>query len=198
MDTPNTQPNQEPQTISPKSSKKHKWPKIILIIGVLVALSTYALWFYVVRWPVYQVALNDQREGQERYDAMIQMWKEDIYGGDTPEETYEMFADAVRKKDIDLAMKYVYIPERERVQRFFDEKIKNNELDDYIQNDLLPIEKMGKYEKGDYIYLTYEKYVPLHTIDIEGRQMPAGGFVSSFEIQLAKNTHTNKWKISSP
>jgi hypothetical protein len=46
-----------------------------------------------------------------------QRYKEDKFGGKTPEETYEMFLDALRKKDIELASKYFVLDKQDEYKK---------------------------------------------------------------------------------
>ncbi|MEI6296802.1 MAG: hypothetical protein WCO84_04130 [bacterium] len=82
---------------------------IIVVILLFVFASITALGIY---WPqireykysleakIYQERLDNERKELE--DAQ----KADTFGGKTPEETFDMFLDALKKKDIELASKY--------------------------------------------------------------------------------------------
>ena len=44
--------------------------------------------------------------------ALSKPYREDVYGGKTPEETWALFLDALKKKDVELASKY-FVPEKQ-------------------------------------------------------------------------------------
>jgi len=46
-----------------------------------------------------------------------QRYKNDKYGGKTPEETYAMFLEALKKKDIELASKYFTLDKQEQYKK---------------------------------------------------------------------------------
>lgn len=67
----------------------------------LIMILAVAGIYYAVNWyrdPV-RIALKNQRIIEDAY-------RNDTYGGKTPQETLNMFIDALRKGDIDLASKY--------------------------------------------------------------------------------------------
>ena len=71
---------------------------------VLISLGFGAL--YVIRSyiPEYQA--------RKAYEKIIEGYKNDPYGGETPEETMKLFIEALKKGDIELASKY-YIWDRQ-------------------------------------------------------------------------------------
>jgi hypothetical protein len=50
-----------------------------------------------------------------------QKFKDDKYGGKTPEETYTMFLEALKKKDIELASKYFVLEKQEEYKKVLQE-----------------------------------------------------------------------------
>lgn len=58
---------------------------------------------------------------QRLADKMSAPYKNDKYGGKTPEETFDLFLDALRKEDIELASKYFVIPRRESWEKTLQE-----------------------------------------------------------------------------
>lgn len=59
-----------------------------------------------------QDKLSAYRE-QKQLEEMAKPYKNDKYGGATPEETFDLFIAALKKEDIDLASKYFVIPKQE-------------------------------------------------------------------------------------
>lgn len=77
-------------------------------IGVVVIAFLILYLGYVVGWEAKHYLDNWKmlRKVETFNNAIIQMFKNDTYGGKTPEETYNLFVDALKKQDVDLAVKY--------------------------------------------------------------------------------------------
>ena len=76
------------------------------MIIVLVFGSIYYLNYY-----------NSPEQKALRYYADLEkQYAEDTYGGKTPEETLQLFIDALKAGDIDLASKYFVVEEREKTK----------------------------------------------------------------------------------
>ncbi|MDP3726639.1 MAG: hypothetical protein Q8R36_05635, partial [bacterium] len=73
----------------------------LLGVGVLYALS------------FFDPARKQERLAREKLEELKQQYEQDIYGGDTPEETLKLFIDALKKEDIDLAAKYFVLDKQE-------------------------------------------------------------------------------------
>jgi len=56
------------------------------------------------------------RKAQNEYEALKKLYEEDAYGGKTPEETLALFIDALKKGNTDLATKYVFIDDQDKVR----------------------------------------------------------------------------------
>ncbi len=89
-------------------TKKKIWP---IVVATVVLLLLIGGWFV---WNNY-LSPNAQRQRQlqeniDKYNSFISTFeaamKADTYGGKTPQETLNMFIDALKKGDIDLASKY--------------------------------------------------------------------------------------------
>ncbi|MBU3934604.1 hypothetical protein KKC00_01435, partial [Patescibacteria group bacterium] len=75
--------------------------KIIIIIFLGLAV------FYLGCEAGYQIKyrlelLKNYREMEKFNQAIIDMFKADTYGGKTPEETFNMFVEALKNEDVDL------------------------------------------------------------------------------------------------
>lgn len=70
--------------------------------GALVLVGLGLLFLYApVYWQRYQV--------DRAIFELERPYREDIYGGKTPEETFDMFLGAMREGDLDLASKYFVV-----------------------------------------------------------------------------------------
>jgi hypothetical protein len=86
-------------------------------IGFLVIMVLVGGGYFV--WERYlSPVAKANRETQKNYEKYLtwqanyeKAMKEDIYGGKTPEETLQMFIDALKKEDIELASKYFALEE---------------------------------------------------------------------------------------
>ncbi|MFA5878062.1 MAG: hypothetical protein WC845_01720 [Candidatus Staskawiczbacteria bacterium] len=89
--------------------------KIIRVI--VIAILGLAL-FYLGGEAGYQVKYRLEQwknyRAMERFNqSIIDMLKGDTYGGETPEATFNMFVEALKNEDVDLAVKYfVMDPDR--------------------------------------------------------------------------------------
>ncbi|MBU1557850.1 hypothetical protein KKC45_02715 [Patescibacteria group bacterium] len=158
---------------------KKLWFRIVLILlvvfGILYWLGIIGFWVsdikgYLKDWSDnrYMQSLEDKSAELER------LYKEDIYGGDTPEETLSLFIKALENKDLELASKYYIIEKQDEAL----ETLRNmSNLDFYIK--LLNSEKEGYRVVNDYMY----------NIDfyLDGEQVNVEEFIL--------NQETNKWKI---
>ena len=118
---------------------------------------------------LYQQALNDWVEKQ----------KKDTYGGNTPQETWNMFIDALEKGDVELASKYFVVGKQDAWIANLKNIKKNNQLD-FMISDLSENYKLTGYTKAnDFRYVKKDD-----------------GIVIA-EVVLVLNEYTNKWKIES-
>ena len=174
---------------------------------ILVLLAGGVLWFVNGGMPKIYSYINNLRENWEVRKLQAQWekpYREDTYGGKTPEETYDMFLDALRKGDTTLASKYFVVDEQEVWLKTLEQYKTQNFLKGFI-DELEDTEKIWKklptpssslFENTvSYGYTTLiEKDT---TADYEGQKInvPAGSYENSTTFEL--NTYTKVWKISS-
>ncbi len=102
----------------------------VAVIGFLVFYLGYiAGWeakHYLDNWKIL-------RKVDAFNNAIIQMFKNDTFGGKTPEETYNLFVDALKKQDVELAVKYFILDaeRRARYKKEFNDKKQKGELEKY-------------------------------------------------------------------
>ncbi len=85
-----------------------------ILIGVFII---YVVGFWLVQWyslwqgqrRVNELAQQMERSARESHERAMQ----DAYGGKTPQETLQMYIDAVERGDYELASKYFIEEERE-------------------------------------------------------------------------------------
>lgn len=116
----------------------------LLILGLGV--------FYGIQY--YQYRKNPELQAEKYMEDLKRQYAEDTYGGSTPEETLQLFIDALKKGDIELASKYFAIEEQGK----WEEKLSNiksrGQIDTMVSDLLRPKEKkeLGDTRAVFYIY----------------------------------------------
>ena len=116
--------------------------KFLLIIVVAIG----ALWggFFVQQWQatknVEKFAEGLETWQKEQYDLAMA----DTYGGKTPQETLQMYIDAVEKGDYELASKYFILEKREKELNSL-----KNSLQADIENSIILL-KQSLINEGSY------------------------------------------------
>lgn len=106
-------------------------------------------------------------------------YKEDQYGGATPEETLKLFVEALEKKDFELASKY-YVPEK---QEGFLKKLESEEPN--ATDPFINAFKNGRMESGQ-----------SEGLNDYGIDIYVGADKIPYSTRFMKNPFTNKWKIT--
>ena len=180
------------------------WTNLKSWYGVLflVLLAGGVLWFVLNGMP-YINNLRANWEAQRLQDQWEKPYREDKYGGKTPEETYDMFLSALSKGDITLASKYFMVDEQSKWEKTFEEYKNQNLLGDLMM-ELKNNQKswtLSKIDNQTIIY-TYsyirktpqETELPISGGKIQRITLPAGTFKAETIFEL--NTYTKVWKIS--
>lgn len=167
------------------NKKLKKWLPII-IIGFMVVLTISTLfskyiWNGLVTRYKTKVFLNKIYKQEQSY-------KNDTYGGKTPEETYQMFLTALKAKDIELASKYFVLEEQERYKQALQEVDKNGKWD-LMMDDLTQMDN-AKWEE------VAKDYVNLELFDKNNVLMEQITFVLPNNILPPQNIIAEIWKIS--
>ena len=120
-----------------KNKRLKKWFKIIVLIALLIFVL--GLVFNKFFW--LSITANFRNKMLTRYIAREeQRYKNDKYGGKTPEETYAMFLEALKKKDIELASKYFTLDKQEQYKKALQGVDKNGQwslmMDDLTQKNI--------------------------------------------------------------
>lgn len=98
----------------------------VIVIAFLIFMSVAALGYY---WPDirdYRYKLESERL-QKEIDAekkrVEDLEKADTFGGKTPEETFDMFLEALKKNDAELASKYYDVRVQEEALKSLKDEI---------------------------------------------------------------------------
>ena len=172
---------------SEKSGRKY-WK---FVIGFLIIIVVVAGGFFV--WDKYfsqQAKLN--RQNAENYQKYLDWQKnyekamrEDTYGGKTPEETLQMFIEALRKEDVELASKYFVL----RSDGSSDPKWKEGLIKTKEIGKLQEVINVLSKAKPDLGARISEEYYVFSTRDENG--------TVTADIDLRINKYSGVWKIES-
>ena len=179
------------------------WTNLKSWYGVLflVLLAGGVLWSVLNGMP-YINNLRAKWEAQQLQNQWEKPYREDKYGGKTPEETFDMFLDALRKGDTELASKYFVVDEQDSWLKTLEEYRKQNLLANFIkelENTLKIWIKLPPSDDPlfkDTVSYEYKVLVSRDTtMDFEGQKLnvPAGNYTNSTTFEL--NTFTKIWKI---
>lgn len=162
-----------------------KWWFWVLVVIVLVPAALYLPWY--IPWKFEQWGIERLRGEEqaiwEKYEAeneaLVDAYRNDTYGGTTPEETLRLYIDALERKDYDLSAKYYVYEKQPEVIEMNPRGVESGgfaSLIDAYRNGSI---KSTPYESGDkYEIEVYPK----------GEDVPFG-FIFSI------NPFTRKWKI---
>ena len=103
-----------------------------LAIKILIA-AFVVFWIIVFALSALYTYLEEKKQ-QKFIEELKRPYLEDTYGGATPEETFEMFLDALKKGDIDLASKYFIIEKQKEWKEFLMDVEKNGKSDSMLSD----------------------------------------------------------------
>lgn len=176
-----------------------KKTKIIFFTAVIIFITVIAFILFYPGLPDYYASWKIGRNYKKFEKAFIDFLKNDKYGGKTPQETYEMYVNALKKQDIELAAKYYYFEKQDREEKRLKELKEQNKLKQYA--DSMPKwEDMTEEEYWDkdgrrygYKYIQEEDEKYYDPILKQERIISAGqrkGFIT-----FLLNKHANIWKL---
>jgi len=128
--------------------------KFVISGLVLVAVAVGVLFLVdYIRYrksPEYRVT-QELKELERRY-------REDPYGGTTPEETLQLFIDALEKGDIELASRYFLIEEQPKWRGYLQELKEKDNLESLIR-EAKKLELTKKVEERAFFVIADEKNI---------------------------------------
>ena len=114
---------------------------------------------------------------QEKYLKTLQeQYANDTYGGETPEETLELFIQALEEGNVELASKYFVVEKQGEIREELSVGKENNNLD-FLVEFLEKANRSTRLDENTHRFTVVEDQVA----------------VMSFDLLL--NTQTDKWKI---
>ena len=159
--------------------------KIIKIFIAVVIFSVLAFFGYIVGGVVkYNIDIRKADKAVERFQGSLeQPYKEDTYGGKTPEETWAMYLDALKKGDIDLASRYYAVGDQKEAEEWHKKLIQENKLEEIIKESEILRKSKNQPLSVDEVYYSYD------TFSEEFQQ------ILTARVVFYLNPYTKIWKI---
>lgn len=172
-------------------------------IGTLiVAIVAGFVIFGLLRGQEFLASFLADRETNRIIKELEKPYREDKYGGKTPEDTFDLFLEALRKEDIELASKYFELEKQEKWMVSLQKIKTDNLISDFIKN-LEENRNKWRLESNDGVKAVYVYDYLVETPFVEelpisgGRTQklvhPAGIFEA--EIIFGKNQLSKAWKL---
>lgn len=136
--------------------------KTLKIIGLIVLIAVvFYLGAEVGFQMKYKIELWKTNKAAEEFNnSIFEIFKADIYGGKTPEETYNLLVEALKNEDVDLASKYIVLDPERRQSYYeqFDEMKQKGELKAYGEG-------LPKWEEFEQVKDEYNDWESRATIE---------------------------------
>ena len=188
--------------------------KIILWIGgVIVVILAFIYFLGLYGYQIQNYFRTKQQEkmladGQKRADKILELQKNDTYGGKTPEETLDLYIKALKAGDIELASKYSEISlenielQNEELESFKREIQKDGDLHVVLEN-MDNIMKKGVKNTWSstevsfvYYYITKEQSTSTSRVSNQVIEtVYPKGITEHVGVSLQLNPYTKVWKI---
>lgn len=101
---------------------------VVLAVGVL----------YLAKYIRYRA--SPQYRAEKYFEDLARKYREDTYGGATPEETLQLFVDALKKGDVELASRYFIYDKQEKWLKTLLDTKRKGQLENLVA-DLLRLSK---------------------------------------------------------
>lgn len=131
------------------------------------------------------------------YDKVEELYYTDNYGGATPEETYDLFIDALKDGDLELASKYFVLGSQDNWLETLDKYQKSSYLPNFIKELENTKNKWSKIEMEDpnAVAFRYQSLIEQDTeTKYEGQKLviPAGNYTNE---SIFRKYPSGVWKI---
>jgi len=176
----------EDQNLEQPKSKKIKF----IIWFVILVFGVYALiWGYENYFSQKAKETKQQQKNYEKYLAWKSSYEkamsEDTYGGKTPEETLNLFIEALKKEDLELASKYFVLNSNgQRDPKWLEALQKTKEAGKLKE----VIELLSKAKPDLDARISQDNFV-FSARDSRGKVL--------LDVDLIFNQYSNIWKIES-
>lgn len=156
------------------------WPALIVLFALVWYFQGYMEWFGdQAKYRLQNDIANKYIASQEKKQAELEAaYKNDPYGGATPEETLKLFVAALEKKDYTLAANY-FVPE---MVASFKGKIAEGVASGGFQT------MVAVYNPSTVKVQTSGNYA-----EVKFKSANEG---APYDLRMVRNTYSNKWLIS--
>ena len=167
----------------PAGVKKINWRQFgrhWIVVFILAILAAFVIWGMLQAGP-WLKRLQDWRAARALQNQLEELYRNDKYGGKTPEKTFDMFIAALEKGDIELASKYFKLDKQAGWKQSF-EALKKERA---IYNEMLAEMKFAR----DNSRRSYD----------ENREVARFSYTppgSEYGAQIILEKIFDKWKIS--
>jgi len=158
------------------------WVGVVALILVAFYLAGYLKWYAEgAKYRIQNQVSNQYIASQEAQQAALEaQYKNDPYGGATPEETLRLFIEALEKKDYTLASNY-FVPEKRKEElNLLPDAVKSGGVAGIVRAYRTGQVKSTKYAGEE--KFEFRLYEP--------------GSTAPFILTIIENPFTNKWLIS--
>ena len=162
----------------------------------LVLLAGGVLWLVLHGMP-YINTLRSNWEAKRLQAQWEKPYREDKYGGKTPEETYDLFIDALKKGDVELASKYFVLEKQnnwlETLQEYEKEGVVLSFAEE-LENTKKIWKKSEKSTETLVSYTYMNDIIEDKVVEFEGQEVtiPAGSYQNGTMFQKYPS---GIWKI---
>jgi hypothetical protein len=193
--------------------KKKILKAVYWIVGIVIVILAFLsfLGFYGQKIQNYFILKQQEKmlaEGQKRAAEILELQKNDTYGGKTPEETLDLYIKALKVGDIELASKYSEISienvdlQKNELESFKSEIQRDGDLHVVLENmDNIKengVKNVWSKTEVSFVYYFVTKGQSTSTTIISRQEIETvypRGFEEHIGISLKLNPYTNVWKI---
>jgi len=140
-----------------------------LAVVILVLLAAEGVLYAKYRF-------SDEYKTKKELEKLVEEYKNDPYGGDTPEETLRLFISALKEGDVELASKYFVFDEQEKWKNDLEIGKNNGNLDKLIQI-------VSQVTNGKELFQDAYQFYSVENSEIK------------YTIDLIYNNDARRWKI---
>lgn len=121
--------------------------KAFLILTILFVLVFVFFFFSQFQAFIFKKQIKIREEIiKKQIQNLERDYKNDIYGAETPEKTYQLFLEALKNKDVDLASKYFILEKQEEYKKLLIQIENNTQWEEMMSDLLLSENQLGKYQ----------------------------------------------------
>lgn len=184
----------------PTGVKKINWRQFgrhWIVVFILAVLAAFVIWGMLQAGP-WLKRLQDWRAARALQNQLEELYRNDKYGGKTPEETFDMFIAALEGGDVELASKYFVIEKRENWRKTLEEYKKEGLISNFVVE--LKDTKNGweKNQTGDQNVVEFYSSIKVEkdstsNFNNQKIKIPAGTYTNTTRFQKYSS---GTWKIS--